>query len=387
MKIGILIDRLNVGGVEKIAIEETKALKRLGHDASLVVMREKAVVSDAFPDLLEDVPIDYLDQNLHPFLKLSIKIPFFHFLSSFHFTYPIFLPFVINKNRYDYLIVHGTYTTLTAIALKKRRQIPFSTFIWDPSSYIIRRVYSEKFPRVLSNVLYSMAVKFDRHIIKNMNSVLVGGSAHDAFIKDQDKGALIHKIYPSVHPAKKLSSKDSYILMVTAWKEGKNPEYLIELSKAIPSIKIKMAGKWIDPEYLKRFVSLVEKSGCEKNIEILGGVTEMELTNLYSKALVLLQTNDDRGFGMPAMEAAAQGTTFIIPEGQGVGELFKNKVDGFYTKELDTESILSYITLLDQDRPKAASMGKSAWTKVNDNYSWDAHAEQLVQVARQDGLR
>lgn len=34
MKIGVLIDRLNVGGVEKIAIEEVRAPIAFGHDAT-----------------------------------------------------------------------------------------------------------------------------------------------------------------------------------------------------------------------------------------------------------------------------------------------------------------------------------------------------------------
>ena len=64
MKIGVLIDRLNVGGVEKIAIEEVRALIEAGHDAYLVVLRRKAVVENAFPDLLKDVPVIYLDDRL-----------------------------------------------------------------------------------------------------------------------------------------------------------------------------------------------------------------------------------------------------------------------------------------------------------------------------------
>ena len=44
MKIGVLIDRLNFGGVEKIAIEEVAALRKINEDAHLLILRRKAVV-------------------------------------------------------------------------------------------------------------------------------------------------------------------------------------------------------------------------------------------------------------------------------------------------------------------------------------------------------
>jgi glycosyltransferase involved in cell wall biosynthesis len=150
----------------------------------------------------------------------------------------------------------------------------------------------------------------------------------------------------------------------------------------MPTIKIKMAGKWIDQNYKLRFEKLIKDEKCDSNIEVLGGVSEQELSMLYGNARLLLQTNDDRGFGMPALEAAAQGTTFIIPEGQGVCELFEDGVDGFYTKERDTATIISHLSRLLEDDSLAAQMGKSAWKKVGSNYSWNFHASALINTAK-----
>jgi len=47
MKIGILIDRLNVGGVEKIAVQEVRALKEMNIDATLLVLSRKTIVKNA----------------------------------------------------------------------------------------------------------------------------------------------------------------------------------------------------------------------------------------------------------------------------------------------------------------------------------------------------
>lgn len=377
MKIGIMIDRLNVGGVEKIAIEQVKALRSIGVDASLVVLREKGVVEDAFTDLLKDVPVDFLDKRLNPIFRFSFSFPLFHFFSSFHVTYPLVLPFVVKKNEFDYFISHGTYTSLTAMSLRKFRKIRYSAFIWDPASYILDRVYSDTTFKPLFWALKKVAAILDKALIKSMDIVLVGGPAHNDFIKKLDPTKKIKVIYPSVHPIKKILKKQNYVLMATAWKRGKNPEYILEVAKNIPNIKIKMVGIWLEQAYREEFEVLRKEKNLINQIEIVGEVTEEELSNAYSRAMVVLQTNDDRGFGMPALEAAGRGTTFIIPKGQGVCKLFENNKDGYYTKEKDTKTIVKLLKEIMGNPEKATSMGASAWKKVKENYSWEKHAIAL----------
>jgi glycosyltransferase involved in cell wall biosynthesis len=381
MKIGILIDRLNVGGVEKIAIEQVKALRNLDEDACLVVLREKAVVENAFPDLLKDVPIVYLDRRLPRLLRFSFQFPIFHFFSSFHVTYPFLLPFVIKRNEFDYFIVHGTYTALSAVMLKKIKKIHFSAFIWDPASYILERVYGVGFLAPVLWIFKKTAVALDKFLINNMDNVLVGGPAHNDFIHKMNPKKTIKVIYPSVHPIEKPLKKDNYAVMVTAWKVGKYPEYVLELAHELPGVHIKMVGKWLDPLYRQEFEKSIKGGGFDKQIEVVGEVSEAELSQVIARAQVLLQTNDDRGFGMPALEAAGRGTTFIIPRGQGVCKLFTNKKDGFYTKEKDTKTIAQLLEQIMGDKDLATKMGSEALRKVKDNYSWDKHAHELKLVA------
>lgn len=384
MKIGVLIDRLNVGGVEKIAIEQVRSLRKIGEDAYLVVLREKGVVNNAFPDLLKDLPVVYLDRRLPAFLRLSFSFPIFHFLSSFHFTYPLFLPFVIKKAEFDYLIVHGTYTSISAVAIKKIKKINFSAFIWDPSSYILERVYKEKLSKILYGVLRSVASRLDRFLINNMDNVLVGGPAHNKFIKKVNPEKQIVTIYPSVHPVAKPLKKDNYVLMATAWKRGKNPEYVFSILKKMPKIRIKMVGKWLDPTYKLEFETMIHQGKFDDQIDVVGEVSEDELSQYFAHAIVVLQTNDDRGFGMPALEAAGSATTFIVPVGQGVCDLFTDKEHGYFTKEKDTKVIVNLLKKVFEEKKGATEMGVKAWEKVKANYSWEKHASELKKIVLQE---
>jgi glycosyltransferase involved in cell wall biosynthesis len=383
IKIGILIDRLNVGGVEKIAIEQVRALRNIGEDAVLIVLRRKAVIEGAFSDILEGVPIEYLDDRLPSWLRGSFNFPIFHFFAFFHLSYPILLPWTLKKGEYDYIICHGTYTAFSAIMIRKIKKIPFSCFIWDPIGYILQRVYREKFSKPMFLFLFAIANHVDRIILKNSDKILVGGDAHNEHLRLLKSDIEIVEIHPSVHPIVDQIEKKDYVLLVTAWKSGKHPEYIFELVEKIPEIRVKMVGKWIEEVYRKEFECEIDSRKLKNNIEIIGAVTERELQRYYAEATVLLQTNDDKGFGMPALEAAGNGTTFIIPEGQGVCSLFQNGIDGYFTKEKETETIVQHLHFLLANRNESENMGRHALETVRNSYSWEKHALALQIIIRE----
>src|SRR5205814_1176994 len=125
LKIGVMIDRIIVGGVEKIAIEEVAAFRKAGYDATLLVLSRNYPDPKAFKDQLKDIPIIHLEDRIPKFLRFSFKFPFFNFFSFFHLTYPIYLPFVVRKREFDFIVSQNPYTSFTALSLSKFRKIPY----------------------------------------------------------------------------------------------------------------------------------------------------------------------------------------------------------------------------------------------------------------------
>lgn len=383
MKIGILIDRVVVGGVCKIAIQQVVALRKKGIEAYLVVLKRDPNISKDWL-ILKNSEVIYLDDRLPNIFRSSFKFPVFHFFSLFHLSYAVFLPFVIRKKEFDYFIVHGTYTAFSAISFKYFNQIYFSIFIWDPIAYIVERVYKTNIPKIIGAALVRFAVFLDKLIISQSKFVLVGGSAHNKYLLKFTSKQKLKTIPPSTNFEANIDNikKGDYIAMSTAWRKGKNVEYLLDLLNRLPNLKLLMMGKWLDPSFKKYFINLIKDAGYEKNINITDQVTDKKQNEYYSKALVLLQTNDDRGFGMPALEAAGCGTTFIIPEGQGVCELFEDGVHGFYTKERETDKIVEYLSKFIKNKSLAKEMGRKAYEKVVANYTWSIHADKLLKIVR-----
>ncbi len=378
MKVAVVIDRIIVGGVEKIAIEEVRALRKLGHDASLVVLRRKTLSENAFADMLNDIPVEFLDDRIPSWLRLSFNMPLMKFFATFHITYPYILPHYVKKGEYDAIFSHGTYTSFSTIRIAKKAGVPLATLVWDPLLYILDRVYSSILPKPLTLIARPVLRGMDRYILTKGGVIVLGSTAHDKLVRSIVPSCTPRVLYPGVHPIEKQSKKAGYLLAVTAWKDGKNPEYFLEVARRVPNAKIRLAGKWIDPLYEQRYRKLLKENALEDRIELLGEVTEENLQSLYANATLLLQTNFDPGFGMPALEAAAQATTFVIPKGQGVCALFRNGVDGFYTNEHNLDQIAIDIELLLNDKSMASQMGISAWNRVRSQYSWEAHAKEFL---------
>ena len=79
LPIGILIDELRYAGVEKIAVNEVLALRQIGINAVLIVMRRGPLDEHVFKDILERIPVIFLsDRVLHMFSS-SFKFPLFAF--------------------------------------------------------------------------------------------------------------------------------------------------------------------------------------------------------------------------------------------------------------------------------------------------------------------
>src|SRR3989338_5883200 len=379
--VSVLIDALHSGGVEKVALNQVLNLNKIGVKSNLVVLRRTDYSNHPFKELIHKVPIVFLDDLLPPILRTSFKVPFFSFLSLYHFSYPILLPFVIAKKELGLVISHGTYTCFSAILFRLTKGVDFYAYIWDPIYYILQKVYLAGPIHIASPILLPVARIVDWVIVKSAKGVLVGGKSHVNYLKSL--GAQnVNIIYPGIEPLKKISTKKNYLVSVTAWKEGKNPEYNLEIISQLTNSRLVMAGSWYPSQLERDFRDQVRKSGLAHQVEVKGKISETDLKRLYSKALVFLQTHDDRGFGLSTLEAASCGTTFVIPEGQGVCELFENGVDGYFLPEHDTTGIVKKLALLLANPSQSKAMGEHAWKKVVANYSWEKHALAIANLIK-----
>lgn len=378
MKIGILIDELIPGGVQKVAIEEVKGFSRMGFQCELVVIHRKPHYSNVYPELAKDIHIRFLSDKM-PFLRYAFKFPIFHYFSSFHIQSLFVTPFLIKRNQYDLIITHNSSTTFTAWSLWKIWRIPYFYFIWDPIFYVLEKAYKDTLLKRLFFILKPVAKVVERILISNAQEVILGSSVHREILKSLADSPCI--VPPGCYPSDKpITLQPGTIVSFTRWEKKKNPKFLLKILEKIPSLDLYIAGSWISDKDFVEFREEVKNLNLAKRVEIGGHYDEHAIPDICSRGFACVNPNFE-GFGMGILEAAACGSPIIIPRGSGVNDLLIHGEHGFFPEEGNLDEYVQYIRTLMDDFNLAVKMGESAFEAAS-VYSWANHVKGLERLAK-----
>jgi len=377
VKIGVLIDQLIPGGVQKIAIKEVQCLLKGGVDAKLlVIMRVKD--QERFLSIAEDVPMEFLCDRYRGLLRTSFKLPIFHFLSTHHLLAPYLAPRYVKRGEYDFIISHNTTTCLTAQALRKRSGIPYAAFIWDPMNYILTKVYSKTLLRLLFPFLSPFVRMVEKSFLKDAARVITGSRVHSDFLLEKH-GIKSWILYPGCVTAEKIPAKrGDHILALTRWDNDKKPHFLLDLVKEIPGAKLMIVGTWTKRDDFEFFKKRVDQLGAGDRVKIIERFGDTSLADFGREARFFIHPNFE-AFGMGALELAAHGCPMIIPKGSGVGEIFQDGVHGLFPEKENFAQFKAAVSKLLDDERVAYRMGVAAWERAKE-FSWENHAKNLVKL-------
>jgi glycosyltransferase involved in cell wall biosynthesis len=381
MKIGVLLDELEQGGVQKIAINEVKWLRVLGHDAKLLVVRRRSNQTTKDEEYVRKIaegpiPILFLSDRFPRIFRLSFRFPLFHFFSSFHLTSPLLASLTL-KEKFDVLISHGTYTCFTAEAIRKIHAIQYVMFVHDTATYILSKAYANT-PLAM---LRALGTFVDRKTMENAALILTQSNFTMNQVKRIYNRGRVEVVYPGCKPVEHLPKKrENIVLMYTRWDRGKNPFLAVKIAQRLKDINVRIivAGTWSQENVRSEIIRELEARRLKDKVEVIDDVDENELENLFLKSKVWIHPIVE-AFGMGALEAAAHGCPIIMPQGSGVTELFTEGLHGFFPKEGDANSYADYITELVSDEGLALKMGYEAWS-VSKKYTWENHAKNLVKI-------
>lgn len=378
LKIGIVVDQLLEGGVQKAAIEQVRELNRLGHESKLLIQMRKNYQTD-FSYLVHDIPYQYLS-DLYPFpFNKTIKFPIFNFLSTSHLLGPILTPIFIKRGTYDLVVSWGSTTCLSAYTLHKFKGVTYLAIIHDPFVYIMKKVYSGTFLRFLFPIMKLIAEGLEGVAVRDSLATIIISNVHYDYIKET------YGISPAIIPLgvtvpKEIPiSRGDSILSFARWQKEKNPEFILKLAKEFPKEKFVIAGTWIKKDEYLWFKSLINKEGLERRVKLVPHFYDRQLDNICKDARLFLHPHFE-AFGLAALEAAGRGLPIIIPERSGVTESFKHGVHGFFPKEVSVAEYKRYMNLLISDRQMATGMGIKAREIVKRKFSWHSKVQDMLSL-------
>lgn len=113
-------------------------------------------------------------------------------------------------------------------------------------------------------------------------------------------------------------------------------------------------------------VSLIKKHRLENNIELIGYLTEEELSTLYFSSRMLLLTSKVEGLTTVVLEAMSHSLPAIVTAVGDLPWLVRDGVDGAVIEHGKTEEMADSILKLLSDEEKLSEMGKNAKQRMLD---------------------
>lgn len=371
-KVIVLIDQLISGGVQKTAIEEVINLRKMGYNASLMVLTRKGF-NKKNKEFVKNIPFEFLPDRYPKILRFNFKIPYFKFLSIAHILSPFTAPLYVRKDETDIILSHGTTTSFTALSLFYFKNIPYFTIVYDPMLYILDKVYSKNPLKYFFPLIRPFCAFLEEKIVSKSSACFVISNVHSQYIKSRYKvkptilylGINVPKNIPKISGNK--------ILLLGRWEKEKNIKLVLDIAKKIPSSQFIIAGSWTNHEDLNEFKNEIKSSHLSTRIELMTHFSENKLYKIIEKSRFWIHPNLE-AFSLSALEVASFGLPIIIPANSGVTELFKSGKHGFFPKAGDQEGFAKAVKYLHDNPQKASQMGTQA-AKIARQYTWRRHSE------------
>ncbi len=178
-------------------------------------------------------------------------------------------------------------------------------------------------------------------------------------------------IYPPVDIPKKIDfvAPKNYYLTVSRLAKAKHIDILIKAANK-QNFVLKIVGKGRDEKYLKSIAG--------KTVEFLNNVSDEQLKDLYKNAKAFLFASVDEEFGIAPVEAMGYGLPVIAYNSGGIPEYLKDNVNGYLFNNLNENSLIAKIKILENLPEKKYKDLKIKARKTAERFSFENFKNNIL---------
>lgn len=357
------------GGIQRVSIGQTDALRRVGVDCDLVFLRSVDNPVYALPKGTRIVLNS--DNSPNPQSK-----PLFRLITSVfaghrgeQATVDLDLIWGLRElaDGYDVIVFNDQYAALLGAYLRLIKGKPYVM--------VLHEFYPKVSRSLARRLFFPVADLIDAFSVLVAPSVLTTSEKVQRRIDRiaPGKATLARIGFPVADPLSLNSERARRtVLALTVWDEGRHPEFFATLAKTVPEFKITLMGMWASEPLFRRFKGL-ERS--IPNLEITGPVTEEErCRRLKSTFLYASFGYSEAGPGMGGLEALAMGCPVLVNRGIGLSELIVDRVNGFVVDPFDVRTVARKLRLIDKIPDEELYRIRAAGQSLCRTHTWTAHA-------------
>lgn len=183
-------------------------------------------------------------------------------------------------------------------------------------------------------------------------------------------------IYPPVNIVKSPTIQKKvgkYYLTASRLAKAKHVDILIKAANK-HGFNLKIIGVGRDLERLKTIAG--------PTVELLGNVSDSELSKLYSGARAFLFASKDEEFGIAPVEAMGQGLPVIAYKSGGIPEYIEDGKNGFLFEKLDEDSLISKISAFENLHDQEVYQMKVYARKTAERFSKENFRKHILSFVK-----
>lgn len=180
---------------------------------------------------------------------------------------------------------------------------------------------------------------------------------------------------PSLNPVRPSAKRKPELVYMGSFMEYKNVELLLRAMKYLPEYKLHLVSR-ITPD---RRISLERYIDESRQVVFWNGASDEQYNNLLKSSLALVSASKSEGFGLPLLEAMAQGTPVVATNMPIFHEVCAQA--GTYFDPASPEAFAAAVRKLENAEyfKKMSERG----TAQAGTFNWDSSAQQLLKIAKQ----
>lgn len=167
------------------------------------------------------------------------------------------------------------------------------------------------------------------------------------------------------------------------WKGHRHLIGAVRLVNDIMNVHLLIGG---EGTLRRELGNLVKERGLESQVTFLGHIPGHLMNVYYSLADIYIQPSiidkdgTTEGLGVTILEAMACCTPCIASRVGGIPDIIRDGENGFLVNPADPEQLAEKICLLLKDKDLRERIGREARKFVEENYSWNAKASELMGI-------
>ena len=142
---------------------------------------------------------------------------------------------------------------------------------------------------------------------------------------------------------------------------------------------LNILGDGDDAENLRAKIRSLSPA-TQNKITMVGSVSPDLISDYWKASDLCVLVSDFEGTSISMLESMAMGCIPVVPEVSGTEAVIQYGENGFSYPVRDIEAMARAIKLIDMDRSLLPKMGKNAFKKILDQYSYDSYVDKFLQM-------